>query len=542
MTPAARVRRRATLLVAVAACVLPTLGVLAAPVPGGSSSAAPGRTLAPAAHLPPPPGSTSRASVGAKAVQATGRSTESRISANGLYVAFASDAPNLVTGDTNNARDVFIRDLQSGTTERIPLPRNQQVPAGGRADQPSISGNGEFVAFRYRPPTTATAAVQTRVLLWQRGKGTAEIAADMPSSNRREPSISPDGTWVAFTGTPPPSAFTDSTLPAQVYAWNRGQNQTVLVSANVRGSPGNGPSGRPSIANGGTYVAFESSATSLATDPNPQGQDVFVRSMANGGIALISTRPGGSPGASPAPADFSEQPAISADGAFVVFSTSLRLTGQDTNAADDVYRWNLQTGAYELVSLDASGAGGAGFAGQPAINGDGRYVAFVAAATSTVTAPIPGATSEPQFPIFGESGGATEVYLRDMAVPETIRISVTRNGASAGETRLPSVADDGGRVAFETGNPTWSRTTRTRPPTSSCGTCRRSPARCPTPWTSEASRLAWSRCRPPSSWATTGGPTCRSPGSPSPGPMSGTSGLWPRPVPARRCPAGPSAR
>ena len=38
------------------------------------------------------------------------------ISADGRFVAFNSDATNLVPGDTNGARDVFVRDRQTGTT------------------------------------------------------------------------------------------------------------------------------------------------------------------------------------------------------------------------------------------------------------------------------------------------------------------------------------------------------------------------------------------------------------------------------------------
>jgi Tol biopolymer transport system component len=69
------------------------------------------------------------------------------ISSDGRYVAFLSDASNLVAGDTNGRVDVFVRDLVAHTTLRVSV-----SIAGDQADgnsfQPSISGNGGFVVFR----------------------------------------------------------------------------------------------------------------------------------------------------------------------------------------------------------------------------------------------------------------------------------------------------------------------------------------------------------------------------------------------------------
>jgi hypothetical protein len=68
------------------------------------------------------------------------------LSADGRFVAFESEAINLVPGDTNNSRDVFVRDRQSGTTERVSVD-SAGVQAVGTSGSPSISANGRYVAF-----------------------------------------------------------------------------------------------------------------------------------------------------------------------------------------------------------------------------------------------------------------------------------------------------------------------------------------------------------------------------------------------------------
>src|SRR5947207_196032 len=94
---------------------------------------------------------TARVSLSSAGAQADNGSYEPAISADGRFVAFESDARNLVPGDTNNSRDIFIRDRMSGTTERVSLSSTGAegdgtgfFPTGLR---PAISANGRFVAF-----------------------------------------------------------------------------------------------------------------------------------------------------------------------------------------------------------------------------------------------------------------------------------------------------------------------------------------------------------------------------------------------------------
>jgi uncharacterized membrane protein len=89
---------------------------------------------------------TERVSVSSTGEQGNSHSFQPAISANGRYVAFASAATNLVAGDTNRDNDVFVRDLKLGTTERL------SVSSGGRegdenSQAPAISADGRYVAF-----------------------------------------------------------------------------------------------------------------------------------------------------------------------------------------------------------------------------------------------------------------------------------------------------------------------------------------------------------------------------------------------------------
>jgi hypothetical protein len=227
----------------------------------------------------------------------------------------------------------------------------------------------------------------------------------------------------------------------------------VVVSSSQAGAGGNAASAHPSVASGGTWIAFESLATNLAgADNNPQGSDVFIKNVATGAVTLVTPRPA-PPAGTAAPVEPSDEPAISADGRFVAFTSAARLAALDTNASTDVYRWSRETSALTLVSINGAGSAAAGSSVGPAVNADGRYVTWTSAAANIIAVnagggPVPAPAFQPAAVIRGPS----EIYLRDLSVPESIQISVTTDGASAGSALRPSVSDDGSRVAFDTAN------------------------------------------------------------------------------------------
>src|ERR687894_128417 len=96
------------------------------------------------------PGDTALVSVASSGEQGNLDSHHASISDDGRFVAFASAADNLVEGDTNAACDVFVRDLQVGTTERVSV-HDSGEQANGDSWQPSISADGRYVTFHHGP-------------------------------------------------------------------------------------------------------------------------------------------------------------------------------------------------------------------------------------------------------------------------------------------------------------------------------------------------------------------------------------------------------
>ncbi|WP_020639463.1 TolB family protein [Amycolatopsis balhimycina] len=92
-------------------------------------------------------GVTTRVSVDRNGAEGNGASWAPSISADGRYVAFVSDSANLVPGDTNLFRDVFVRDRDTATTTRASVAGNG-TEGNGNSATPSISADGKHVAFQ----------------------------------------------------------------------------------------------------------------------------------------------------------------------------------------------------------------------------------------------------------------------------------------------------------------------------------------------------------------------------------------------------------
>ncbi len=399
-----------------------------------------------AAPLPPPPGTTTRESVRVGGGSPGGPSAQPAISEDGRFVAFASGAPDLVTGDTNGVVDVFLRDRDAGTTIRLPLPGGAPVPPGASAGDPSIAADGSLVAFVYRPPSSATSglAVLPVVLAWSRSSGTTEIvslASDGTAiRDSTEPSVSGDGRLVAFASR---AGRGSSTGTQQVFVRDRQAGTTLLVSGNRVGRPGGGASSAPAISQDGRVVAFQSDAPDLVGEDVNRQVDVFVRDLDTSVTEAVSdvTNADGP----------STLPAISGDGRFVAFeSTSSAFVPGDPVGTLDVFRRDRRSGTTTLVSVSVDGGPVPGSSGQPSISRDGRFVAFASTGTGLTPAmtgidrsAVPGAVPAALL------RGPSEVYARDLVAGETIRISeALAGGPGGGQSLTPAIGGGGRYVAF----------------------------------------------------------------------------------------------
>jgi Tol biopolymer transport system component len=261
-----------------------------------------------------------RVSVSSSGVQANGESNSPAISSDGRYVAFDSDASNLVSGDTNGRRDVFVHDRQTGQTTRV------SISSGG------VQGNAVSVA----------------------------------------PTISADGHYVAFNSVSSTLVSGDTNNESDVFVHDRQTGQTTRVSVSSSGAQGNFGSGSQAISADGRYVAFLSSATNLVSGDNNGNADVFVHDRQTAITTRVSISSGG------AEANGSSyEPVISADGRYVAFhSYATNLVSGDTNGERDVFVHDRQTGQTTRVSVSSGGVQASGASVEAAISGDGRYVAF----------------------------------------------------------------------------------------------------------------------------------------------------------------------
>ena len=207
---------------------------------------------------------------------------------------------------------------------------------------------------------------------------------------------------------------------------------TELVSVATGGAPADrGAFGGPAISQGGRFVAFATDASNLAPGDTNGTVDVFVRDRAAGTTERISVGPGGVQGN-----ELSCCGAISADGRYVAFlSAATNLVPGDTNGANDIFVRDRRAGRTELVSVGPGGVQSNGGSCCVAISAAGRFVAF----SSTATNLAPGGT-----------GGFQQVFIRDRAAGTTERVSVGAGGAPANSFSESSAIAPGGRfVAFE---------------------------------------------------------------------------------------------
>jgi WD40-like Beta Propeller Repeat len=240
-------------------------------------------------------GTTVRLNVSSAGAQATNSSAVTAISANGRYVLFISRATNLVPGDTNNALDAFVRDTVYGTTTRVSVKADgTQVADDTRAWD--MTNDGRFVLFtsvsKYTADDTnadddayvkdlSTGSIQ-RVSLTNGGR-------DFPGGTAfNKASMSADGRFVAF------NAAKANAFP-QIYVRDRLNRTTTLVSVNLNGEPGNRSSFSPSISPNGRYVAFNTGADNIVTPPPTPFAHVYVRDLLLKKTTLASVTSTGAP-------------------------------------------------------------------------------------------------------------------------------------------------------------------------------------------------------------------------------------------------------
>ncbi|GMV36687.1 MAG: hypothetical protein AMXMBFR61_11950 [Fimbriimonadales bacterium] len=332
----------------------------------------------------PQPWVTERASVSSSGVEGNGPSAYASVSGDGRFIAFHSSAWNLVPDDTNGKSDVFVRDTVAGTTERVSV-SSSGVQASGACDYPAISADGRYVAFRSSASNLVAGDSNglRDIFVRDRLLGTTErvsvsSAGAQANGDSDFPTISSDGRYVAFDSAATNLVTGDTNDRHDVYVRDRLTGTTERISVRSDGWQANRGSMRPSISADGRFVAFHSYATNLVSDDTNSAVDVFVRDRLLGTTERASVSSSGVEGNRD-----SLNASISADGSTVVFqSDAWTLTEGDTNGVQDVFVRERVTGTTHLASVSSSAEQGNSGSLAASVSGDGRYVAFASTASN----------------------------------------------------------------------------------------------------------------------------------------------------------------
>lgn len=370
---------------------------------------------------------TTRVSVSTGGVQGNDESGISRIAMtdDGRYVAFVSRASNLVPGDTNGVLDVFIRDLQQSTTERVSV---GATGVEGNADSvgPFMSGDARFVTFKSPASNLASGAtiMPGSYLMYLRDR-TAHTTIQVTGEPDHAPIndtgvISFDGRYIAFNAGP-------------VFVLDRARHSTSAASISNEGVLSNATTYASDISLGGRFVVFVSDADNLVAGDSPAySRNLFLHDMI-GGVTLSIDNVNGLPSAGSA-----NDASLSSNGRYVAFSSSARnLVPNDLNAAWDVF-W-LDRDDSDGVPWDADNC--PNVANSDQLNTDGSIAP---------TSGLPADTTVPKSDVAGDS---CDLDIDNDGLSNAIEAQIGPSGsqhvrcASASAATSPASADsDGDRV------------------------------------------------------------------------------------------------
>ena len=379
-----------------------------------------------------------------------GDSTPAGLSTDGRYVLFESSASDLVLGDTNGVSDVFVRDVVTGLTVSVSVSTNGD-PGNGASRSAVMTPDGRYVAFVSAAknlvagdtngiPDVFLRDVQLGTTV-RVSVGTNPGRVGTANGGSGAPAISADGRYVAFYSTATNLA-PGTTNVSEIYVRDVVAGTTAWASAYARTalqSPANylNLSFGHSISADGQFVTYEAVRSFLVTQPvqapitTSPGRGVILRYNVGSGFSDIVSTNAAVPISA---AEDASNPVMTPDGRFVAFLANAP-TGTITNTCVQV--WDTQTGISVLASGDLTGMVPTNSACDwPAITPDGRFVAFMSNGTNLVTNSL---------------AGDLHLYRRDLDAGVTTLADTGTNGVGSGGTALmgPSLSDDGRFIAFD---------------------------------------------------------------------------------------------
>lgn len=336
-------------------------------------------------------GAIERISTTSTGVNVGNRSDSPGISADGRYVVFRSSSNGLVAGDTNGVSDIFVRDRQLSTVSRINLNPNGTQTASGDSVLPAISADGRFVSYQSAASTLVTGDTNAADDVFVRDiltPGASSVRASAVNPGARvdsassDASISRDGSVIAFASAASNLINGDTNGVSDIFVRIPASNTTTRVSVGSLGQVANAASDSPSLSGNGVWLAFRSSANNLFTGDANNVADIFVKNRLTEALERVSSS---SAGVALAGNVLRPGTAISDDGLMVLFhAADNNLTTGDNNGREDVFLRNRNANTTTLVSSSASSALANGNNVNGQISGDATRAVFASDATNLV--------------------------------------------------------------------------------------------------------------------------------------------------------------
>jgi hypothetical protein len=231
-------------------------------------------------------GRTRMVSVNSQGAPGDADSSSARISSNGRYVVFHSDARNLVPGDTNNASDIFLRDTKKGTTRLISVNSSGSQGNGG-SYHAHISNNGRFIVYASDASNLVDGDNNNArdIFLYDTKKGTTRIISNSSSgiqgnSTSDNPRISSRGRYVIYASDAGNLVEGDNNNFPDVFRFDKRTGITSRVSVGNDGLEGTGGgSYSPDISGNGRFVVYESYADTLLEGDTNKSGDIFLKDL-----------------------------------------------------------------------------------------------------------------------------------------------------------------------------------------------------------------------------------------------------------------------
>ena len=341
---------------------------------------------------------------------AAGFSSEASISSDGRYVVFSSSAANLVPGDTNNLVDVFESDLQNGTTTLVSVNLTGVGPGNASSYSPLVSSDGRFVMFRSQAQNLTSGSFGTGIenlFLRDLQSGTNYALTSASSAIAvSSAAMTPDGHYVVFIG----KIAGSSSL--YLYVWD--SHLATLVYTNTTAGLI-----QVAISPDGQRLAYSTSSGFFLAD---RGNPANNATIGTGSSVSFSTQWGWN---------------FNTDGSLLVFETSATLAAMDTNGVKDVYLYDVLVKTNFLISQNLNGTGaGDGASDSPVISPDSRFVAYRSAADNLVP---------------GDSNSVPDVFIYDRIGGATMLLTASQSGNRSGNNRslIPLFSGDGQTLVFQ---------------------------------------------------------------------------------------------